>query len=42
MRTDIDFALASAFLRSVGFEWVRRPSFFGLGDQTAPRMSHSS
>lgn len=41
-RTDIEFALASAFLRSVGFQWIRRHSFFNLGDQASLRMSHSS
>lgn len=42
LRADIEFALANAFLRSVGFQWVRRPSFFSLGEQTKLRVSHSS
>ncbi len=42
LRADIEFALANAFLRDVGFQWVRRPSFFSFGDQSALRMSHSS
>jgi len=42
LRADIELALANALLRSVGFQWVRRPSFFSLGDQLSHRMPHSS
>ncbi|WP_027087474.1 hypothetical protein [Cohnella panacarvi] len=42
LHTDIEFALANAFLRSVGFQWLRRPSFFSMADQTKLRVSHTS